>query len=221
MFYFTRGEQIVIALCLVVLLAAGGLWVYMAGVRNGAEEGEEIFTPAPLPVAPPEEPDILVHVCGQVRRPGVYRVKPHNRVLEVIKFAGGATEDGDLHVLNLAAYVRDGDRIYVPTKEEAQGALVAAALAARRESSTPAPSAISSSSRAPSSSALLPKGKINLNKATAAQLETLPGIGPVLAQRIIAYRGQQGWFRRPEDLLNVSGIGPKTFANLKEYVTVE
>lgn len=232
--YFSRSQQLLIALCLVGLLAAGGVWLYTAGLRQKPFEAEELFTPAPVPPVEAARPqDVLVHVCGRVRRPGVYRLKPHNRVLEAIKAAGGALPDGDIHALNLAALVEDGDRLYVPTKEEAQAALVQAALA-----EAPAPAGPASPASAPSPPSLAPakkpastapspppkpkpRGKININKATPAQLQALPGIGPVMAQRIVAYRQQKGLFTKPEDLLDVSGIGPKTFEKMREFVTVE
>jgi len=232
--YFSRSQQLIIALCLVVLLAAAGVWLYTAGLRQAHFEAEELFTPAPVPpVEAARQKDVLVHVCGRVRRPGVYRLKPHNRVLEAIKAAGGALPDGDMHALNLAALVEDGDRLYVPTKEEAQAALVQATLAeapapAAPTSPSPAPSPPSpaparkaTATSAPPSPKPKPRGKININKATPAQLQALPGIGPVMAQRIVAYRQQKGAFTKPEDLLDVSGIGPKTFAKMKEFVTVE
>jgi competence protein ComEA len=224
--YFSRGEQIVIGLCVLGLLVAGGVWLYTTGSRADRGEEETLLT---LPPVPPveEEPVVLVHICGEVRRPGVYRVKPTNRVLEVIKLAGGATAQADVNALNLAAFVQDGERIYVPTQAEAQAALVAAAVAELRQAAdergarspkSSSPSKSTSSSKSPPPPR--PRGKININTATAAQLDLLPGVGPSIARRIIDYRRKNGGFRKPEDLVEVAGIGEKTFERMRPYVTV-
>jgi competence protein ComEA len=222
--YFSRGEQIVIGLCLLGLLVAGGVWLYTTGSRADRWEEETLLTP-PSAALVEEEKVVLVHICGEVRRPGVYRVKPTNRVLEVIKFAGGATAQADVNALNLAALVQDGERIYVPTKAEAQAALVAAAVAELRQAvdEGAARSPTSSSKSTPSPKPTLPprpRGRININTATAAQLDLLPGVGPSIARRIIDHRRKNGLFRKPEDLIEVEGISEKTFERMRPYVTV-
>jgi|YNPNPStandDraft_1061719.scaffolds.fasta_scaffold19495_2 competence protein ComEA len=221
--HFSRGEQIVIALGLLILLLAGAVWLYLAGSRADRYEEEALFTPPPVAPVEPEK-QVLVHICGQVRRPGVYRVKPANRVLEVIKFAGGPTRQADIHALNLAARVEDGTRIYVPSKAETQAAVagaerppVLAADSARRP--PPAPPSRASPA-APGQKSSQPPGKININTATAAQLELLPRVGPAIARRILEYRQKNGFFGKPEDLMAVPGIGEKTFAQMQPYVTV-
>jgi competence protein ComEA len=148
---------------------------------------------------------VFVHVGGAVRRPGVYHLREGSRVTTAIVAAGGASSDADLDSLNLAAKVKDGDKILVPERGGAQqqhgGAGGSATIAG-------------SSDGGPATS------KVNLNTAQAADLETLPGIGPSIAQRIVEYRNKHGGFRRVEDLLEVPGIGPKKFEELKDHVTV-
>jgi competence protein ComEA len=142
----------------------------------------------------------VVHVAGAVRRPGVYRVPAGGRVQDAIRCAGGATRRANLDAINLAAPVQDGVQIVVP------GALAAGSGAGAAGG---AGGAAGASTGAP----------INLNTATEEQLETLDGVGPAIAGKIIDYRTQHGGFRSVEDLTQVSGIGPKRLAALKGKVT--
>jgi len=159
---------------------------------------------------PPEE--IVVHVTGEVKRPDVYKLEKGMRVDDAIQLAGGATEQADLQQLNLAARVMDGEKIYVPTKF----------------STTPSPP-IMPESQQPAVSKNFPKmqtvhsnppGKINLNTATAEELESLPNIGPVMAKRIIEYRNIHGSFYNIEEIKEVKGIGEKTYEKIKALITV-
>ncbi len=151
-------------------------------------------------VADDEDPAasmILVHVVGEVRAPGVVELAIGARVREAIEAAGGATEQAVLSGVNLARPVVDGEQISVP---DAAAAEAAAAL--------PAPSANGG------------PGLVSLNVADAAALETLPGVGPALAQRILAWRTANGAFSNVDQLLEVSGIGQQTLAGLRERVTL-
>jgi len=132
---------------------------------------------------------IVVHVSGAVNRPGLVTVTSSARVADVIAGAGGATTGADLGNLNLAASVRDGDQIDVP--------LVGAAN--------------------PTGGATANRG-IDLNRATAAELENLPGVGPVLAGRIVAFRDIHGSFTAVEDLLDVGGIGEAKLAAMRDSI---
>lgn len=141
--------------------------------------------------------DLKVHVAGAVARPGVYAVQHKDRVEDVLSLAEPLPE-ADLDALNLAAYLRDEQRIYVPYRNvlgvvDAVGTIGSEIFGER--------------------------GKVNLNTATKEELVTLPGIGPTLAQRIIDYRNKEGPFRAVEDLKQVSGIGEKKFQELESLVT--
>jgi competence protein ComEA len=133
---------------------------------------------------------VVVHVAGEVRTPGVVRLDEGARVVDAIEAAGGATERAVLAGVNLAAEVVDGTQIVVPSRD-----------------------AVS----APTSGG---DGRIALNTATASELETLPGVGPVLAGRIVAHREGIGAFAAVEDLLDVSGIGEAILARLRPLVRV-
>lgn len=157
---------------------------------------------------PPTPAPIVVHVTGAVVHPGLYTLKGEPRVDDALAAAGGLLSGANSTLLNLAAYVQDGEQIWVPWKSEA-------GLPTENPSNgNRSPSPIAS----PSVSQLM--GLININIATQVELETLPGIGPVLAQRIITYREENGPFRLIDDLQQVNGIGPTIFEKLKTYITI-
>ena len=201
MLYFSRSEQVVLILLIALLLVGGGLLIY--GKTRSSSVDEPLLSEPPKPHQPRQ---LVVHVAGQVRKPGVYQVAPGTRVEEAITQAGGCTSQADTDAINLAAKVEDGEKIYVPSKQEAalSGSIPGGGKSGK---SHPGPKP-------------LPKGPIAINSATAAQLQQLPGIGPVYAQQIIQYRSQlpNQKFTSIEELMNVTGIGPKRFAQIKPYV---
>ncbi|HVE95352.1 MAG TPA: helix-hairpin-helix domain-containing protein [Acidimicrobiales bacterium] len=140
-----------------------------------------------------------VHAAGAVARPGVVQVAAGSRVADVVAAAGGATSEADLDLVNLAAPVTDGERVYVPKRGET------VASPARTQANQSAPSA---------------PAIVNLNQATLAQLESLPGVGPATAQAILDYRTQRGRFRSVDDLLNVRGIGPAKLEQIRPHARV-
>jgi competence protein ComEA len=141
-------------------------------------------------------PALVIDVAGEVVSPGVYELPAGSRVIDAIKAAGGARPKAALSDLNLARVIKDGEQIYVDPIYTA-----------------------GTSSRTGSKSAV-PRGPVNLNRATISQLDSLDGIGPVIAKRIIAYRTINGPFTAVEDLLKVSGIGDAKFAQIKEKIRV-
>jgi competence protein ComEA len=150
---------------------------------------------------PAKAPAVIVHVAGAVRKPGIVRVAAGARVFEALKKAGGALPRAELAGVNLAAPVQDGSQIWVPAEGEAGAPGMGG----------PAGSA---------SHGELSQAPVNLNTADAAELETLPRVGPVLAARIIEWRTAHGKFSRPEDIDAVSGIGPAMLESLLPLVTV-
>ena len=157
-----------------------------------------------LPAAPPVT--VIVHVAGQVASPGVYAVPVGGRVADAVVAAGGTASEADVEQLNLAARVSDGERIYVPRKGEAVPA--APAFPVRSSSSGTAAKGGS------------PAGPVDLNTATAEQLEALPGVGPATSKAILAYRTSHGRFRSVTELLEVPGIGPAKLESLRPMVRV-
>jgi competence protein ComEA len=140
-----------------------------------------------------------VHVAGAVRRPGVYRLATGARVQDALRRAGGARPGADVNAINLAAKVADGQQVVVPERAARGAAAVAGATGA-----SAAPGAATA--------------RVNLNSATAEQLDTLDGVGPATARKILEWRTQHGGFRSVADLAQVPGIGPKKLAALREQV---
>lgn len=139
---------------------------------------------------------VVAHIAGAVVRPGLYRLGGAPRVADALDAAGGAARDADLDAVNLAASVADGERVYLPRKGEA-------------------PPVAAAGSGAPARS-----GPLDLNTATAEQLEDLPGVGPSTASAILAYRQEHGRFRSVDELLEVRGIGDARLAELRDKVRV-
>lgn len=149
--------------------------------------------------------EVYVDVDGAVVRPGVYRLKDGARVSQAIDAAGGLTAEADVTELNRASKITDGQKIYVPTVGEQQAA---AAVGGAESSTATTPGAGSSS------------GLVNINTASAAELQTLSGIGPSMAQSIIDERTKNGAFASVDDLMRVSGIGEKKLAKIKDCICV-
>lgn len=152
----------------------------------------------------PSQP-IVVHVIGEVQRPGVYELPPESRALAAIEAAGGATEEAILSALNLARLLSDGEQLLVPNDEHLEAS--AASGVASENGAIPGASAASS-------------GLVSLNAADLSALESLPRVGPALAQRILDWRSANGGFQSTDQLLNVAGIGQKTFDQLQSLVTL-
>lgn len=197
-----RPRELAALAVLALLVAGGAAFAFARSLPKAAEPpppaATEAATETIAPAESTEAASLSVHVAGAVRAPGVYTFPPGARVADAITAAGGATAGADPNAINLARPLTDGERVYVPRKGE-----------------TPPPDP-SAAGGDPAASG----GKVNINTASAAQLEALPGIGPALAQRIVDYRDKHGPFASPRDLMKVQGIGEKKFAGLEEYVTV-
>jgi competence protein ComEA len=195
----TRAEVAGAAALVVLVLAAGGLWYWRSLPRAVEVRAVRSAVTAAPPTVSPTPPPVVVHVAGRVRSPGVYTLSGGARLVDAVAAAGGALRDADLEALNLAALAVDGTQIFVPRKGE-----VAAGGSASVGSSAPGESS----------------GKVNVNTAGLAELETLPRVGEVLAQRIIDYRTANGPFATIDALLDVSGIGQATLDGFRDLITV-
>lgn len=160
-------------------------------------------------VATTAAPELVVHVAGSVATPGLVRVDAGGRVADVLDAAGGAIGAADVDRLNLAAPVVDGSRIYVPAVGEVEPPVVVAGSGAPSSPTSPG-----TDGGSPTSS-----GPIDLNTATAEQLDSLPGVGPATAAAILTHRDEHGPFLGVDELQDVRGIGPAKFEALRDLVT--
>lgn len=135
-----------------------------------------------------------VHVCGQVKEPGVYKLPQNSRIFEAVEAAGGITKDADESALNLAEALQDGQQVYIPSKKEQE---------TQKESGTQ-----------------VSDGKVDINHASKEELMTLHGIGEARAEAILQYRQEHGDFKSIEELMNVSGIKEGMFQKIKDYIRI-
>jgi len=189
------------------IVTPGGETVVVGEAGERGEVGEvgggdaALTSPGEPGIPPPETAAarLVLHVHGAVQDPGLVELPAGARVVDAIAAARGPTDDADLGAVNLARLVSDGEQLYVPRIGEA-----------------PPPGAGGVAGAGPGAAGTL----VNINTADALALESLPGIGPALASRIIAWREQNGGFRAVDELLAVSGIGEKTLAGFRDQVTV-
>ncbi|WP_312649190.1 helix-hairpin-helix domain-containing protein [Aminipila sp.] len=160
---------------------------------------------------------IYVDITGAVEIPYVYEMKEGARVYEVIEIAGGLKDDADISNLNLAQIVKDEDKITVFTKDQ-----IANGTAEQPMQNSKSSVVTNADKNHNQQNELNPdsEGLININAATSAELQTIKGIGPSTAEKIISYKQEHGQFKKIEEIMNVSGIGEKTFAKFKSKITV-
>jgi len=228
-----REEKVVVLILVGLTLAAGALlwWRGRAGGGLAWEGPDQAVGGARPEAAAPEEeaggqatgPDggttgspaagdavvVVVHVAGAVVNPGVYSLPEGARVIDAVEAAGGPADNAEPDFVNLARPLTDGEQVYIPSRSDSSGGWGGGLI------ETPGGGA-GAAGRPPG--AVRP-GKVNINTAERAELESLPGIGSAIAQRIIDYRTLHGPFRTPEELMNVEGIGEKRFADLEELIT--
>jgi len=188
----SRGRAAAYAAAVVGLLVLGSHFLH--GGRPAPAASRPVG--AALRAEPAPARLLVVHVVGAVANPGLYRLKDGSRVDDAVRRAGGATPKAALQLLNLAAPVADGQQVVVPVR--------GAGGVAGEGAASGAPGA--------------PAGKVHLNTATLEQLDALPGVGPVTAQKILDYRAKKGAFSSVEELDAVPGIGPARLESLKELV---
>jgi len=205
-------RQIIAYVVLAVAVIAVGARYVITSRGTGGSTGQTLVLssaspspPSALPSPSPSAPDVVVYVCGAVRSPGVVRLPSTARIADALKVAGGATSSAELSAVNLAARLADGQQIIVPRRGEAPAAGGAAA---------------SATSGAAGSTVAGPAAPININTASLEELDTLDGVGPATAQKIIDYRTANGGFKTIDEIKEVSGIGDAKFAAMKDSITV-
>lgn len=153
------------------------------------------------------ENKIVIHITGEVEEEGVIELEKGARISDAIEEAGGTTEEADLSNVNLAYSLSDGQKVKIPNINEKDEEIIVVEEKA-------GDNIIIEGNKSK-------EEKININKAAQTEIETLPGIGPSTALKIINYRNEHGKFKNIEDIKNVSGIGDSKFENIKEYICVE
>jgi competence protein ComEA len=203
----SRPTALALACALLALLVIAGHRL----AQSGAAETPQVVAPLE-PVASASESastarddDVVVHVVGAVRRPGLLRLRDGARVADAVARAGGATRRADLTAVNLAAPLVDGIQILVPIRADGATSAPSAGASAQAGSNAPVPAGVGL--------------KVSLSSATVDQLDELPGVGPVTAQKIVDYRTEHGPFRSVEELDAVPGIGPTRVEQLRDLVT--
>lgn len=189
----SKRELVLTGLVIVLLAVNAGLVIKIDSAGKGdvpVKELDSYFVEEDNAKA-----QIAVHVTGEVKERGLVNIDEGSRALDAIRAAGGALDTADLDRINLAKVMQDGEKLHVPAVGEI---LDNNAYLGYNEANA----------------------KININTADVAQLDTLQGIGPVLAQRIVDFREREGRFERIEDIMKVSGIGPKVYENIKDSITV-
>jgi competence protein ComEA len=184
-----------LGLALLAVLALVGSRLARTGTARGPSETAVARPLRAMPAAPPR---LVVDVVGAVRHPGLYRLREGARVADAVARAGGPTPKAELAAVNLAAPLVDGTQVVVP-------AWVAGVAGGASSATSGSPGG--------------PVAKVSLGSATLEQLDALPGIGPVTAQKIIDWRAAHGGFRSVDALDDVPGIGPARIAQLRELVT--
>lgn len=213
-----ENKKLVIVIIVVLLLT--GLFCYF---RFREPENVDVFQPEDGIVTnestntveeAEEEEMIVVHVSGEVKEPGIVKLKEGERIADAIEKAGGATDDADLSKLNLAYVLEDGVKVRIPKKNEGEnvGEYVSEESGEEviQEGSIEAEESTQTTSKV-----------VNINKANQEELMTLPGIGESTAQKIIDYRKENGKFQTIEDIKNVSGIGDSKFNQIKSLIKVK
>lgn len=189
---FSKDQEKALLILFAGFLIVGALFVFL-NTGNSAQALPAIKVPETPAIAPV----VVIDVAGKVKKPGVYKLPTGSRAVDALKAAGGAKPGVDLSDINLAHVLNDGEQIIVG-----------------------APKVVTYSGRAKTSSKSKVNGPVNINTATAAQLDTLPGVGPVMAGKIITYRQKNGPFKMIEDLRKVSGMGASKFAALQSQIRI-
>lgn len=194
----TRTHKYLLAFFIVLLVLGGVFRLYHAGVIGSPDRKKDIeFTTLP-------EKTVRVHVKGAVRKPGVYALKRGDRCIDAVEAAGGFTEDADVEDGNLARFLNDGQEVNIPRLGYGRSSAKGQGGAGE-----------------PAVSKVKPGEVVNINTAGEAELMRLPGVGPVLASRIVQTRGRRGTFKDKQEIMLVPGIGRHKYIQLEKHIIVK
>lgn len=196
-----RTAQLLLTSAFAVVAILVALWLFApppSRIEDGLDDAASLMTDTPTlspAIAFNDDVVLAIHVAGEVASPGVHELPAGSRVIDAITAAEGPTSSAELDALNLAAFVADGDRIYVPSEQDVE-----------RDPLLVLEQDVGAS--------------ININRASASELEALPGVGPATADQIVRDRAANGPFTSVDDLTRVSGIGPATVEKLRDLASV-
>lgn len=211
MIYLTRTHKTILAaVVLLLVIISGTLYIRQEKTTEislaEAVELKEAAAHASVEVKTEiERSEISVYICGNVKNPGVVKVKEGTRLDEAIEMVGGSREEADLNAVNLAYRLADEDMIYIPEKGE------------KPQETVNTTTGVNIAKNVTESKS----GKVNINTANESELDTLEGVGPATAKAIIQYRNQIGAFNSIEDIKSVKGIGDAKYSSIKDSITVE
>lgn len=213
MISLTKNQIIIIGIVGAVIISVIGYYIYTITNTNNYEELETINQDTNIiennsKDTQTEEEIIIVHIAGQVKNPGIVKIKDGARIADIIEAGGGLTEQADITNVNLAYIVEDGQKIQIPSKMEEK---------TEEYITDDSGDGITKDNDTTKTTNKI----ININKATLEELQKLQGIGETTAQKIIEYRKQNGDFKQIEDIKNVSGIGDAKFETIKENIKVK
>ena len=209
--HFNKKQKI-IAIIIITIIGIG-IYCYTDAIENtNEEEIENVLEVAQTNTTKEtEEKNIFVHIAGCVQKEGMLELSSNSRIADAIEKAGGLTQEADLSDINLAYLLEDGMKIYIPNQNERQENNEKTEDTAKTEN-TPSMQIQDTNTK---------QDVININTATQEELDTLPGIGPATAAKIIAYRKEKGKFNNKEEIKEVSGIGEAKYEKIKEYISIK
>ncbi len=218
---FNLKQKIVMGMIIAVIVIAIGVYGFFSMQKQNTvlnlnemlveENREEVNQEIDEVKEKEEVGNIVVHITGAVKNKGILRLPEGSRISDAIEAAGGETKEADLDSINLAYVLEDGQKIYIPSQEDKENNEQKQYITTESGDTTN----IKENSKIEGENE-----KVNINTANQSELETLPGIGPSLASRIIEYREQNGKFNSIEELKNVKGIGDAKFEDLKNSATI-
>ena len=216
MFENLNSKQKILVLIIITVIVTGIIiYIYNSNKVDISELNDEILinnnsTNNTIENISDEKNMIIIHITGAVKTPGIVKLEEGSRIEDAINKAGGLTEDADISKVNLAYILEDGIKIIIPSNTDIGDFQEENILS--NDSGEGIIDNIETSSKSSS---------LNINKATEQDLQNLPGIGPSLAAKIIAYRDENGKFTTVEDIKNVNGIGDSKYENIKDYICVK
>lgn len=226
MYNFNKKQKIVLVILAIAVIL--GICYYVYAKDGDFSSMEELQVEESLQENSEEaketnkenEENIVVHISGAVEQEGIVELKVNSRVADAIEKAGGLKDDANTNDINLAYVLEDGMKIYIPNKQETEEKQTITKESGVIEENT-AQETTQKTSQTTVNKTNSNTKKVNINTALQTELETLPGIGPSIATKIITYRKENGEFKTIEDIKEVSGIGESKFNNIKDLITVK